>query len=195
MKKRNSRCLLLNADYTPLSIITWERAVVWHIKYELNSKYAIEILDFYKNDYINGVSNKKYPIPAVAKTKRFFKTTRNSVMFSRKNIFLRDNFTCQYCYKQFSHKELTYDHVVPKSQWNYDHGSPTCWTNIVTACTYCNRKKGDKTPKQANMTIKNLPIEPNKSNKYLAISHELTKIKSDIPEEWTVYLPESYIYA
>lgn len=193
MRAQNSRCLLLNADYTPLSIIDWKKALTWYVKYENNAKYGIDIVDFYKNDYISGTHNKKYPLPCVARTKRFFKMHKAHVVFSRKNIFLRDDYTCQYCGKQFESKELTYDHVIPRSKWNYNSGSPTLWTNIVTACTYCNRKKGDKTPKEANMPLINLPIAPNKTNKYLPVSHFLRRIKNEIPKEWLIYLPESYI--
>lgn len=193
MKTKNNKCLLLNADYSPLGILDWQKSIVWFMRYENNPKYGIEILDFYKDDHINGVNNKKYPIPAVAKTKRYFKISRQNVTFSRKNIFIRDDFTCQYCDKKFSYNELTYDHVIPKALWKDRLSSPTSWTNIVTSCIDCNRKKGSRTPKQANMNLKNLPIIPNKSPKYLPVAHHLSKIRSSIPEEWIVYLPESYI--
>jgi hypothetical protein len=192
MKQQHSKCLLLNADFSPLSIIHWQKAVIWSMRYEHNPRYGIDIVDFYKNDHINGVNSKKYPIPAVARTKRFFRQSNNSIIFSRKNIFLRDDYTCQYCGIQYENNNLTYDHVVPKSKWNYSNSSPTCWTNIVTACVECNRKKGNKTPKQANMPLINMPIKPVKSQKYLPIAHHLHKIKTDIPSEWKVYLPESY---
>lgn len=192
MKRQNSRCLLLNADFTPLSIIHWKKAVMWHMKYESNNKYGIDIIDFYKNDFINGVNNKKYPIPAVARTKRFFRQTNQSLLFSRKNIFLRDDYTCQYCGKKHDIHLLTYDHVIPKSKWKNNNSSPTSWTNIVTACVECNRKKGNKTPKEAHMPLLNNPIKPSKSTRYLPISHHLHKMKVDIPLEWKIYLPESY---
>lgn len=187
-------CLVLNADYSPLAIIPWKKALVWSIKYENNPKYGVEIIDFYKNDFIMGVNQKKYPIPAVSKTKRFFKIHNQQITFSRKNIYIRDNYTCQYCYKVYDTNLLTYDHVIPKSKWNYQSGSPTSWENIVTACVDCNRKKGNRTPKQANMTLKNLPIEPNKNIKYLPVHSLLNKIKNDIPNEWQPYLPQSYFF-
>jgi hypothetical protein len=192
MRQQSSRCLLLNADFTPLSIIHWKKAVIWHMKYEDNPHYGIDIIDFYKNDHINGINNKKYPIPAVARTKRFFRQNNQTLIFSRKNIFLRDNYTCQYCGKQFEAQNLTYDHVIPKSIWDNMQMSPTCWTNIVTACASCNRKKGNKTPKQANMPLINIPVKPTKSQKYLPISYHLSKIKTNMPDEWQVYLPEFY---
>ncbi len=192
MKDTSKKCLLLNADYSPLSIINWQRALVWHFKYIDNVKYGIEIIDFYKDDFIFGV-NKKYPIPAVAKTNKFFRQNQQSLVFSRKNIFLRDNHTCQYCNIKYDISNLTYDHVIPKSLW-HSNSSPTCWTNIVTACTSCNRKKSNRTPKQANMPLVTLPIKPTKTHKYLPVSYHLSKIKDTMPEEWKLYLPESYIY-
>lgn len=192
METTHKQCLLLNADYNPLSIISWQKAIVWSMRFSGDSKYGIEIIDFYKNDYINGV-DKKYPIPAIAKTKRFFKINNHTITFSRKNIFTRDDFTCQYCDKKYDISNLTYDHVIPKSKWKNERGSPTCWTNIVTACTFCNRKKGNRTPKEANMPLKALPTKPYKSLKYLPITNHLSRIRTDIPEEWKLYLPESYL--
>lgn len=192
MKKQHNACLLLNADFAPLSIIDWKKAILWSMKYIDNPKYGIDIIDFYKNDSIAGVNNKKYPVPCVAKTKRFFRQYKNNLIFSRKNIFIRDNYTCQYCGIKYDVKNLTYDHVIPKSIWNYSQSSPTCWTNIVTACVSCNRRKGNKTPNQAQMPLINLPIQPCKGPKYLPIAHHIFKMKDRIPKEWKIYLPESY---
>jgi 5-methylcytosine-specific restriction endonuclease McrA len=193
MRIENSRCLVLNSDYTPLSIISWKRALVWSIRYECDHNSGVEIVDFYKNDCIYGPNNKKFPIPAVVRTPRYFRIHNQQVNFSRKNLFIRDNYTCQYCHERKEINKLTYDHVIPKSRWRDNIGSPTSWTNIVTACTECNRKKGNRTPKQANMPLKNLPVVPQKSHKYLPIAHWLLRIRSDIPEEWKMYLPESYL--
>lgn len=192
IKSSHSKCLLLNADYTPLSIISWKKALTWHIKYEYIDHYGIEIIDFYKDDFILGANNKKYPVPCIARTKKFFKTKEVALIFSRKNLFLRDNHTCQYCYQQFDFKDLTYDHIIPKSKWNYSYGSPTTWTNITTACVKCNLKKGNRTPKEANMVLLQLPIKPNKSFKYSMVANHLRKIDQAIPKEWKAYLPASY---
>jgi 5-methylcytosine-specific restriction endonuclease McrA len=192
MKENHKRSLVLNADYSPIGIIGWKRALIWSIRHETDVSIGVEVIDFYKDDYIMGTHNKKYPIPAVVKTAKYFRINNQQVNFSRKNIFLRDDYTCQYCDKEKDISILTYDHVIPKSQWNWEHGSPTCWTNIVTACLYCNRKKGNKTPKQANMPLKNLPIAPKKNLKFLPMAHRLLTIKEEIPDEWKTYLPRSY---
>lgn len=192
MKIEHSRCLVLNGDYSPLGIIDWKKAITWSIKYNHDNKHSVEILDFYKNDHIVCV-NKNIPIPAVVKTTRYFKLNNQSVNFSRKNLFIRDDYTCQYCGLQTDIRQLTYDHVIPKSLWNSTNGSPTCWTNIVTACITCNRKKANRTPSQAKMPLKNNPFVPRKSPKYLPVAGLLFMIRSDIPVEWHIYLPESYL--
>lgn len=194
MKTRHNKCLVLNADYSPLCVISWKRAMIWSIKYQNNCTLNIEIIDFYKNDYISGTNDKKFPVPAVVRVSNYRKYNHVGVNFSRKNLFTRDNFTCQYCGNIYDANNLTYDHVVPKSQWDYGScGTPTNWTNIVTACLSCNRKKGSRTPKQANMPLINLPHKPNKSTKYLPLRAYLLKIKDQIPVEWQNYLPGSYI--
>lgn len=192
MKTQNTKCLVLNADYTPLTIINWQRAVAWSFKHEYDHKLGVEIIDFYKDDFITGTGNKKHPIPAVVRTIKFFRINNTRVKFSRKNLFIRDTYTCQYCGLKHDINKLTYDHVIPKSLWNNDTQSPTTWTNIVTACISCNRKKGNRTPKQANMPLLTLPVMPSKHIKYLPITTYLLKIK-DIPEEWKIYLPECYL--
>lgn len=191
MKLENSRCLVLNGDYTPLGIIDWKRAVTWTMKYDGRPKH-IEVLDFYKDDFIMGPNDKKYPIPCVIKTHRYFKLNHQKVNFSRKNLFIRDGYTCQYCGVVKDISQLTYDHVVPKSHFKQKNTGVTGWTNIVTACTTCNRKKGNKTPKQANMPLLNLPIEPKKHLKYLPVTRHLSTIRTTIPKEWCIYLPQSY---
>ena len=131
MRIQNSKCLVLNADYSPLGIIGWQKALVWSVKYDQGSAMSIDIIDFYKNDWIIGAAFKKYSIPAVIKTNKYFKLHNQTVNFSRKNLFIRDNYTCQYCHQKKEINKLTYDHVIPKSKWKHTNSSPTCWTNIV----------------------------------------------------------------
>lgn len=192
MKEINSKCLVLNADYMPLAIISWQKAILWSFKNDNNYGINVDIIDFYKDDYIMGTNGKKHPIPAIVKTQKYFRIHHSRIKFSRKNLFIRDNYSCQYCGLKFEPNKLTYDHVIPKSIWINPNRSPTNWTNIVTACVKCNLKKGNRTPQQANMPLKNLPIMPEKTLKYLPISYAVSKIKNDIPREWTPYLPESY---
>lgn len=181
-------CLLLNGDYRPLGIINWQRAYCLYYQASNN----IEILRFYTNDHIVGVNNIEHKIPAVIKIKQYLSLHYKYVKFSRKNLFIRDDYTCQYCHKRHETSKLTYDHVIPKSLWDQKRGNPTCWTNIVTACSSCNKRKGNKTPSQAKMHLKNNPRAPQRSTKYLPVSYLLYNIKDEIPVEWHEYISESY---
>lgn len=179
MRQENSRCLVLNADYSPLCVIDWKRAIAWSWG---RANTAIEILDYYKNDYILGPNNKKYQIPCVIKTYRYFEVYNRKVNFSRKNLFIRDNYTCQYCGIKKEENQLTYDHIVPKCRLR--NKRKTDWYNIVAACKKCNRLKSNRTPKEANMRIINDPIEPSFSIKYLPVLKDLLIIN----EAWVPYL-------
>lgn len=182
MKKENARCLVLNGDYSPLGIIDWKKAVTWLYR----STQHLEILDFYQDDYILCSNSKKIPIPSVVRTIKYYKLKQN-VNFSRKNLFIRDNYTCQYCQLKLNINELTYDHVIPRAQWN-TKTSPTCWTNIVTSCKRCNLKKGNRTPVQANMILNKIPLEPKRSSKYLPVHQQVSTIDDRLPESWRLYL-------
>jgi 5-methylcytosine-specific restriction endonuclease McrA len=78
-----------------------------------------------------------------------------SVVFSRRNVFKRDHYTCQYCAAQPDSSELTIDHIVPKSK----QGKST-WENCVLACIPCNKKKADRTVEQAGMKLRKIPKKP-----------------------------------
>jgi len=185
--RNHNDCLVLNVDYSPIGIIDWRKSMIWAYKH-INRRYSsIEIIEYYQNDYIVLV-NKNIKVPAVVKTTKFFKLNNLSANFSRKNLFIRDNYTCQYCGYKFSTNKLTYDHVIPKSKWPHKNQSATSWTNIVTACFSCNRKKGSNSPQQANMTLKTQPYIPQKTRKYLHVTHQLLTIKKDIPDEWKLYV-------
>lgn len=194
-KADQSRCLLLNADMTPLRIISWQRAVVWSIKYENDASYGIEILNYYKDKYIYGPGDKRYPVPAVAKTVRYFNLYNRKINFSRHNLFIRDKFTCQYCGKKYANSQLTYDHIIPKSRYSKNKKLSTNWYNIVTACRSCNHKKGNKTPKEAGMDLIQSPIEPKYSIEYLPWYKELFTICSPhtLSEEWQPFIQHGKI--
>lgn len=180
-------CLVLNADYSPIGIIGWRKSMIWAFRYSHCKYSGIEILEYYQDDFVLGV-NRQINIPAVVKTTKYFKVNAQAVNFSRKNLFIRDDYTCQYCGQKFVSGQLTYDHVVPKSKWTHKYKSATTWTNIVTACYKCNCKKGNQSLQQANMKLKTKPYIPQKTRKYLHVTHQLLTIKRDIPKEWQLYV-------
>ena len=188
MSNNHNPCLILNADYSPLGVINWQKAITWVFK-DISGDTSVSIVNFYKNDSIQSPSI-SYDLPAVIKLNKYFKFKAHQVSFSRKNVFIRDDFKCQYCGTKYNMGELTYDHVVPKCMWESKREA-TCWENIVTACVKCNRAKSHNTLQQARMKLLKVPKKPNKSIKYLPVMYHLTKIKS-VPDEWNLYL-SSYI--
>lgn len=116
-------------------------------------------------DYIRTV-NFELRVPRIVRLTRFDRMPTQSVRFSRKNLFARDDHTCQYCGKNQPAHKLSMDHVVPKS-----HGGPTTWENIVCCCLRCNSRKGGRTPKEARMTLLSRPQKP-RVNPILAQSVE-----------------------
>lgn len=81
---------------------------------------------------------------------------KDSIWADRQSVYSRDRHLCAYCGNQFNSKELTIDHVVPKSK-----GGLNLWTNVVSSCKPCNHKKGNKTPEEANTQLLYIPYIPN----------------------------------
>lgn len=139
--KLNTSILVLNSDYNPLNICNAKRAIVLLLKKkaQLISEKIIRLVEYIRIPYQKIVDDKP---------------TRNL-------IYKRDNYTCGYCGCK---QNLTIDHILPRSR-----GGEDTWENLVTSCSKCNTKKGNKTPKEANMKLLFYPKVP--SNKlHLSIS-------------------------
>lgn len=188
-KNREKRVLLLNADYTPIATISWKRAVVMAIINMEDPRDGLEVIDYY-DDSVLTTGGRHFPMPAVVRSPFYIRQDKRKLSFSRKHVFLRDQMTCCYCGKQQLDGEgLTYDHVVPREKWRKlgYKGTPTNWTNIVTCCTTCNRRKANRTPKEANMTLLKKPEEPRPQQFILGLSPW-----SKIHPKWELYLTPLY---
>lgn len=144
--------LLLNADNRPSAVLTWQKAI------ELMLRDVVYVISTYEDWVVRSVSQ-AFKVPSVIMLKKWVPTNQR-ISFNRTNVYLRDKHTCQYCGKSphtgdFPMSELTFDHVLPRSK-----GGATAWTNIVTACGPCNRRKGDRVPAAAAMSLLSVPIEP-----------------------------------
>lgn len=178
---KHSKALVLNADYTPIGVIGWKKAI------QADFKGVVRVIDFYKDDYILCSGEMKWPVPSVVVLTKYRRPKKRNIPFSRKNVFIRDRLTCQYCNKMLHPKDLTYDHVIPRSKWNKKDGTPTKWENIVSCCYPCNRRKADKLLKDVDMNLIRKPGKPNANNFILGLAPW-----SKIEPEWEPYLPEFY---
>ena len=143
----NSAVLVLNANYSPMTVCTAKRAITL---YFLNK---IDVLSNY-GEKVHSPST-VLELPSVIKIKTYIKNNSMAVEISRKNILVRDNYTCQYCGKQ--NKSLTVDHVVPKFR-----GGQDTWENLVAACKEGNQTKGERNSEEAGMPLAKKPKRPNR---------------------------------
>ncbi len=136
--------LVLNASYEPIHVCVARRALVLLLK---GVAIPEEVTPYEVRS-----ANASIPLPSVIRLVEFRKIPQQPRALSRKNIFLRDGYTCQYCGRTLPAKELTLDHVIPRSR-----GGTTSWENLVTCCIECNNKKGNRTPEEAGMRLARPP--------------------------------------
>ncbi|WOG91670.1 hypothetical protein DCAR_0310920 [Daucus carota subsp. sativus] len=173
------RGLVLDISYRPVNVVCWKRAIC------LEFMDKADVLEYY-DQTVNSPSGSFY-IPAVLRVPHLLqvvKRRRIRSTLSRKNVLARDNFTCQYC---SSSENLTIDHVVPTAR-----GGEWTWENLVTACSRCNNRKGQKILEEANMKLKKIPKAP-KDYDIIAIpltnsAIQMLKMGKQTPEEWHEYL-------
>ncbi|MBI5033904.1 MAG: HNH endonuclease [Chloroflexi bacterium] len=159
--------LVLNQNYEPLNVCHTRRAVV------LIMSGKAEIVTNGRG-YIQ-TATMRFERPSVIRLAQQVKRPRPRITLTRRAVFRRDNFTCQYCGIQSNH--LTIDHVIPRHR-----KGPHIWENVVSACPSCNRKKGGKTLEEAHMKLRHMPIEPTSSPRTL-FAHYLSEY-----EDWEPFL-------
>jgi 5-methylcytosine-specific restriction endonuclease McrA len=166
----NRAVLVLNQNYEPLNVCNVRRAIVLVIDGKA------EILEAH-NASVNSASH-RFPSPSVIRLVYLIRRPRPRVKLTRREVFIRDGFTCQYCGRQSG--DLTLDHVVPRSR-----GGPHTWENLVSACKNCNHRKGGKSLGEARMQLKTLPREPS-AGVYYTIERRLDTALND---GWEKFLP------
>ena len=178
MPAPNLRTLVLNQGYEPVRVVNWQRAItmVYLEKAMVLNNYPVQIHS----------AHSAHDVPAVIWLRRNVmwlgrkaKRPPPDVKFTRFYVYARDGWKCQYCGEQFPASVLTFDHVIPRAQ-----GGRTTWKNIVTACGPCNQQKGDRTPKQAGMTLLRKPREP----RWLPALLVKSLSEKSIPEQWHDYI-------
>ena len=123
----------------------------------------------------------KMLVPEVIVLTDYAGISRRNVKFSRKNIFERDRYTCQYCGERHRRADLNLDHVLPKSR-----GGTSCWENVVLACYTCNSRKDNRLPVEAKMQLLRKPRKPDWRDV------KLPSLAGQMPSSWEAFLSEMY---
>lgn len=185
--------LKLNKGWVPISTTTVEEAIGLVAK---GSAVIVDPSDFgvhtletwndvskaqakYEGEYIRS-TQLKLMVPEVIRLNSYEGQGQRSVVFSRKNVFKRDKFTCQYCGKQPGTEELTIDHVVPRSK-----GGTSTWENSVLACVDCNKKKADLPLSKCGLKLRKVPKKPS----WKALAQVAPGMKK---QSWEQFLSKAY---
>lgn len=170
-----NKTLVLNADYSPMQIVDWKRAVTLFVE------GTVFITQPYLKDgkpvLIGTASDYRIERPAIIVAKKYVDMSKKRVKLSRVNLLYRDDFTCQYTGAKLPADELDIDHVIPKSR-----GGKNTWENMVTCSKNLNNKKSDRTAEEMGYRLIAQPRRPHWSNLLMK------KIKHDGPEIWVEFL-------
>lgn len=161
-----SKVLVLNASYEPLNITSWKRAVILLIKGKAEQL-----------EHHNTFICQTFVFPSVIRLRHYVKVPYKDIPLTRRNVLERDKNTCQYC--NYKGDQLTLDHIIPRSR-----GGGDSWENLVAACVRCNIKKGNRTPKEAQMILNKQPRKP-----YSSLHFEIAKCtRGNLNHEWRKYV-------
>jgi 5-methylcytosine-specific restriction endonuclease McrA len=181
--------LVLNRNWQPVNVATVARAlvllfnesarVVDPANYQLYNWADWSRLAPRADEPFIRTLRQRLRVPEVIALTGYDRLPTAAVKFSRRNIFKRDRFTCQYCGVQPGPEELTIDHVLPRAQ-----GGTSTWTNCVLACVDCNKRKDDRRPEQAGMRLRREPVRSVWKPLYAAYEVRV--------ESWSKFVSEAY---
>ncbi|MEM8752808.1 MAG: HNH endonuclease [Pseudomonadota bacterium] len=140
--------LVLNADYRPLSYFPLS---LWPWQEAVKASFLDRVAIVAEYEQTVRSPTMEMRIPSVVVLREYVRPALYPA-FTRFNLFLRDEFSCQYC---GAGGEMTFDHVIPRSK-----GGRTTWENVVAACGPCNLAKSNKSLSQARMHLRSAPYRP-----------------------------------
>ena len=162
--------LVLNATYEPINVTAVRRALVLILK-------GVATTEEDDGSFIRA-ARFAIRIPSVIRLLEFRRIPYQTRALSRKNLLLRDRYTCQFCGRPFPAHELTLDHVIPRSR-----GGHTDWDNLVACCHKCNNLKGDRLPEEAGLKLLRPPRPFT-----LHTSRQIMRMMGRSDERWRKYL-------
>ena len=164
------RALLLDLNYIAISVVSWKKAIKMLIKGKAEVIHNSNITMSFANGkiWLPSVIRLLSPIPWKAHVVR--------IRFTRRNVIIRDDSSCQYCGQKVGKNVITIDHIMPRSR-----GGDTDFLNCVVSCMRCNSTKADKTPLEAGMKLLHKPKQPSFYTLY-------RNYLADSPDEWKLYI-------
>lgn len=162
--------LVLNASYEPINVCAARRALVLILK-------GVASPEEFSSLFVHSARN-AVKLPSVIRLLEYRRIPHQTRALSRKNILLRDRYTCQYCLRTLPSGELTLDHVMPRSR-----AGETTWENLVACCHTCNNRKGSRTPEEAGMKLVRQPRPFS-----LHTSRHLMRLLGNSDAQWRKYL-------
>ncbi len=162
--------LVLNASFEPINVCAARRAVVLLLK-------GVASAEENCREHLHSPA-RAMPVPSVIRLLEYRRIPRQTRALSRKNILIRDRYTCQYCRRVLPSAELTLDHVTPRSR-----GGESTWENLVACCHPCNNQKGGRLPEETHMHLMRHPRPFS-----LHTSRHLMRLLGRSEEKWRKYL-------
>jgi len=179
--------LVLNADYAPISYLPLS---MWHWQEAIKAVFSgkVTVVDVYPDVTIRA-ANLEIPLPAVIALNDYVPTFKQTPAFTKRNVFLRDEYRCQYCLQQFHTRDLSLDHVVPRCKGGRLH-----WENAVTSCCKCNGRKGSlhvADLRQVGMKLARDPYVPTQYQLAAIAGHMVPRVGA-VHDMWQPYLRHQY---
>ncbi len=162
--------LVLNATYEPVNVTAARRAIVLLLK-------GVATAEEENGGFIHA-TRLSVRVPSVIRLIEFRRIPHQTRALSRKNVLMRDRYTCQFCGRVLPASELTLDHVIPRSR-----GGHTDWDNLVACCHACNNLKGDRLPEEAGLKLRRPPRPFT-----LHTSRQIMRMLGRSDERWRKYL-------
>ena len=162
--------LVLNSSYETINVCAARRALVLVLK-------GVAAAEEHASSHVHS-ARQAMRVPSVIRLLEYRRIPHQTRALSRKNILMRDRYTCQYCQRTLNSGELTLDHVIPRSR-----SGETTWENLVACCHSCNNRKGNRTPEEAGMRLTRAPRPFS-----LHTSRHLMRLLGKSDDQWRKYL-------
>lgn len=193
MKQRSTitlPTLVLNKGWTPISIMPVKKAITKVMSdlarivdpddYQLYTFEDWMNLPVKEGEPFISTSHAKVRVPEIIVLQEYEKLPQREVKLSRRNLLIRDNYTCQYTGKRINMDTATMDHVIPRSK-----GGGSTWENLVMCCLDINAKKADRTPDEAGLKLLKKPERP----KWNPIYARFARLASSaVPSSWSKFI-------